>query len=279
MKIVNVGYNYKHPEGFSIYRPYGSGDYILLLLRTDAYFIINGKKQITEADSLIIYKKGTPQYYGALNGEYVNDWIHFELNEKEEEKFNKLNIPFDTVLKANNTTLISGFIKSMFNELYSQNTHKKESLRLYFELILIKISEIIKLSYEKKENPFYNEFTLLRNEIYLKPEKDWSVEKICKKMNLSRSYVQHLYKSFFNKSIISDITQSRIEHAKYLLSSTDMTVSCISSICGYNNDVHFMRIFKKEMGVTPSGYRKQIHINQNEVEIRKNQNPFCLKSH
>ena len=98
-------------------------------------------------------------------------------------------------------------------------------------------------------------------------------------MNLSRSYVQHLYKSFFNKSIISDITQSRIEHAKYLLSSTDMTVSCISSICGYNNDVHFMRIFKKEMGVTPSGYRKQIHINQNEVDIRKNQNPFCLKSH
>ena len=46
VNIVNVGYNYEHPSNFYIKRPHGSGDYILLVLKTDAYFIFNSEKTI-----------------------------------------------------------------------------------------------------------------------------------------------------------------------------------------------------------------------------------------
>ena len=41
MDIINVGFDYKHPADFKIQRPNGSGDYILLILRSPAFFIFN----------------------------------------------------------------------------------------------------------------------------------------------------------------------------------------------------------------------------------------------
>lgn len=276
MKIVNVGYNYRHPKDFTINRPYGSGDYILLLLRSPAYFILDGKRQVASPDSVIFFKKGTPQIYGAQNCDYINDWIHFELDEDEEKMITDLDISFDCILPITNSTIISSLIKSMFNEIYSQNIYKENSLALYFKLTVYKISEEIMLPNLKKENQYYSKLSSLRNEIYLNPEKDWSVESICKRTNLSRSYIQHMYKSFFGESITADITHSRMEYAKFLLSGTDMTINSISRLCGYNNDVHFMRQFKKLIGITPSQFKKQVHITKEELENLKNKNPFCL---
>ena len=107
---------------------------------------------------------------------------------------------------------------------------------------------------------------------------NWSIDKICKSLNLSRSYVQHMYKTFFGESVMSDITSSRIEYAKYLLSGTNMTVSAISQACGYDNDVHFMRIFKKTTSLTPTQFRIQIHVEKSEIENAKKSNPFCLNN-
>ena len=276
MKIVNVGYNYRHSENFCINRPFGSGDYMLLILRTNAFFVLDGKKQFSAPNSVIIFKKGTPQIYGASNGEFINDWIHFEMEDEEVLTIEKLKIPFDTIISVNSVAEIAEFTKNMFREKYSQNIGKEKSLELYFELLLLKLYERINMPDFKRENIYYNELSLLRNEIYLKPDNDWSMNAICMRLKLSRSYIQHLYKAFFDESIISDITDSRIKHAQYLLSSTDMSVSYIAQCCGYNNDVHFMRIFKRTTGVTPSQFRKQTCISQNELKNSKSKNPFCL---
>lgn len=276
MNIVNAGYNYRHPGDFCINRPEGSGDYIFLVIKSDAYFIINGKKQIVYPNSVIFFKKGTPQNYGALGKEYVNDWIHFELSEKEATEFNKLEIPFDCIITFNDISEFTELIKKILYELYSQGIHKEKLLNLYFEILLLKLSDRIKIPETKTENAYYNAFLNLRNEIYLKPDKDWKISDIEKKLNLSRSYIQHLYKSFFGTSIFSDITSGRINHAKYLLSSTDMSVSCISELCGYKSDIHFMHIFKKTTLLTPTQYRKNKHLSKKEILNSYKRAPFTL---
>ena len=57
MKIVNVGCNYRHPSDFYINRPYGTGDYILLVLKTDAFFVFNNEKHIASPNSVVLFKK------------------------------------------------------------------------------------------------------------------------------------------------------------------------------------------------------------------------------
>ena len=276
MTIANAACSYIHPATFSINRPSGSNDYMLLVLKTPAYFILNGQRQLAPAHSLIIFKKGTPQHYGAVGQEFANDWIHFDMDEQNEQRFSQLGIPFDTILPLGSSAVFSEFIKSIFCERYSNNAHKDESMALYFELLLLKLAEKLRADSPRRESPYWNVLSDLRNEIQLSPQKEWTVEQLSQRANLSRSYLQHLYKEFFGVSILTDLLYHRIEHAKYLLLSTDLSVAGVSRSCGYANDVHFMRSFKKATGVTPSKYRQDHLISRREVDASKEQNPFCL---
>lgn len=277
MKIVNAGYNYRHPADFCVNRPLGSGDYILLILKTDAIFIFNNEKHIAPPNSVVLFKKGTPQIYRALSKEYANDWIHFDMDDDEVHKIEKLDIPFDTILPFNSITVFSELIRNIFCEKYSQNLYKETSMNLYFNLILTKLSEMLKSNFSEQENPHYELFCALRKEIQLSPQNSWNIDDICKKMNLSRSYAQHLYKSFFGTSITEEVLLGRIEYAKYLLSGTNFTICSIANMCGYANDVHFMRLFKNVMGTTPSKYRSDFAIIQKELENSKSGTPFRIR--
>ncbi len=54
---------------------------------------------------------------------------------------------------------------------------------------------------------------------------------------------------------MSDVISRKIEKAKEILSETDCTVSRVASMCGYDNEEHFMRQFKRIVGMTPTSYR------------------------
>ncbi|MBP3199982.1 MAG: helix-turn-helix domain-containing protein [Butyrivibrio sp.] len=49
-----------------------------------------------------------------------------------------------------------------------------------------------------------------------------------------------------------------MEKTKELLSQTDLKVIEISQKVGYDNDKHFMKIFKAMCGVSPREYRKNM---------------------
>ena len=261
MKIVNAGYEYRHPSDFVIDRPYGSGDYMLLIIRSESFAYLLGERVTMPQNSVIVYNKGTKQLYGANGSEYVNDWLHFELDEGEEEFILSLGISFNTVYSLADSAELSSFVKNIFREKYSDNARREESAMRYFELLILKLSEKISERHPDREHPYYNAFCRLRNDIKLAPGKRWTVDAISREINLSRSYLQHLYKRFFGIGIVADIRRCRLEFAEYLLYATDMTVADISSSCGYENDVHFMRLFKEETGETPSTFRASRRTN------------------
>ncbi len=76
-------------------------------------------------------------------------------------------------------------------------------------------------------------------------------------VSMSRSYFQHMYREMFGVSCISDVICGKIDRAKELLSETSCTVSQVAAMCGYDNEEHFMRQFKKMVGATPTAYRKK----------------------
>ena len=274
MEFVNVGCNYRHSSSFYINRPYGSGDYLLLIIRSKSVVTFGDGEIPIPRGSALIFKKGTPQYYRADGEEYVNDWIHFDLEEGEEVSFSALEIPFDTVIPLEKTDRFCEFIQNIFLERYSENPQKQRSMKCWFDLLLCKLSEEIHRPRHQNEHPYYERFCRLREEIRMEPQKDWSVPEISRQMHLSRSYVQHLYKLFFNTSIVSEVQSGRMESAGYLLASTDMTVGSVAQHCGYASDVHFMRIFKNVTGMTPSEYRQRHRVSPSEIRKSKNRNPF-----
>lgn len=258
MQINNIGYNHVHDADLEIQRPFGSGDYLLLLIKTPAVFTLNGKDIVTESNSFILYRKDTPRFYRASGAQFSNDWFHFDLSEEELSFIESLDVPFDQVVPLGDMNDLSLIIKSMCFERYSTNQYKTESMQLYLKLFFYKLSEKLHAINANHPNSYYDKMSIIRTKIYNMPYYDWNVEGVAHQLTMSKSYFQHVYKEIFGTSVMNDVIQSRIEHAKYLLSTTDISILQIADMCGYKCSSHFMRQFKNRMNMTPSEYRKMM---------------------
>jgi AraC family transcriptional regulator of arabinose operon len=79
---------------------------------------------------------------------------------------------------------------------------------------------------------------------------------MAERLALSPSYFQTLYRAEFGVSCYEDVLRAKTRLAQYYLANTTMTVREISGLCGFENDVHFMRQFRKRTGLTALEYRR-----------------------
>ncbi len=82
-----------------------------------------------------------------------------------------------------------------------------------------------------------------------------SREEIASFVHLSPDYLARLVKKKTGLSLMDYIKCQRIEEAKTLLGSTQMSISMIALKCGFSNFSHFSQVFRKETGITPFEYR------------------------
>ncbi len=258
MIIHNIGYNHCHDADFKIERPVGSGDNLLLLLKTPAIFTLNGSDVIIPENSLFIYRKGTPQFYRCLPKQtFSNDWIHFTFEGEEEKEFLQLGLEYETPVTIDKSAFVSFCIKSVSNELYSSHHHKQSNIKHYMSLMFNHVSEYLHSSETSGYGQIYEKLSSIRSKIYGESYQFFSVECTAHEIRMSKSNFQHLYKKYFGVSFMQDLINSRIERAQMLLIQTNLTSADISKQCGYNNFTHFTRQFKTYTGCTPIEYRNK----------------------
>lgn len=261
MKIGSIGYNYSHDSDFVMDRPHGNGCWLFLLIKTQSLFEINGKEQIVKKDSFIIFSYDTPCKYRAYGDSYADDWMYFDIDDGDLDKFKELEIPVNEPVHIGSLEELSQIIHILTYEHYSADVHREEIEKHYLEILLLKLSRIIK-SKSSISSAFFVErnykFTHLRTRIYTMPDTVPDIEGMAAEVGMSRSGFQHHYKKMFNVSVMTDVINGRLDRAKRLLSSTNLTVKEIAQHCGYASEYNFMRQFKSKFGKTPTEYRKCI---------------------
>ena len=65
-----------------------------------------------------------------------------------------------------------------------------------------------------------------------------------------------------NKNFVNYLKEIRMREAKKLLTETDMKIIEISQAVGYDNEKHFMKIFKATCGVSPTEYRHNAYLSK-----------------
>lgn len=112
------------------------------------------------------------------------------------------------------------------------------------------------------EHPSYKNKYILETISYI--DKHYSenitVETIAERLHLSPDYLSKLFKKSLEKSLQNYIIQYKIETAKSLLTTTQYSVSEISSMVGYPNSQYFSQVFKKYTKHTPTKYRELTHL-------------------
>ena len=74
---------------------------------------------------------------------------------------------------------------------------------------------------------------------------------------LSRRSLERLFQKHIGRSLGTEITHHRIEHAKDLLLTTNLKAHQIALRCGFGGMVQFSRVFKQVIGTPPSNFRRK----------------------
>lgn len=261
MKLGTIGYNYSHDSEFAMDRPNGPGCWLMLIVKTPAFFSVCGKNYNVRANSFIIISPDAPCLYRAAEDIYTDDWIYFTADESDIKHFAKLDIPVNEPVYLGDTESLSQIIHILAYEHYSEEANHAEIEEHYTQILLLGVSRLIRsgasVSTKSLSEKNYR-MTMLRTLLYTSPDEAMSIDEMADSMSMSRSGFQHLYKKMFGVSVINDVISGRIERAKRLLSSTNLTVSEIAEKCGYSTEYNFMRQFKSRVGKTPTEYRRQL---------------------
>ena len=257
MKVGAIGYNYQHRDGFVMERLTGTGCRLLLIVKEPSLFVINGAEYRVKKNSFVLFSPSTAYRYCADGEVYTDDWIYFNTTPEDEKQLLALGIPSDEAVCLGNTDELSQIVHFMTYEHYSAEQEHDEIERLYFEILLRKLSRLIMSgsAHSQVVADKNNRFIQLRSKLYTMPEEISDISQLAEEWGMSRSGFQHSYKRIFGVSARTDIINARMEHAKNLLISTDLPIREIAYKCGYSSEYSFMRRFKNHFGKTPTQFR------------------------
>ena len=254
LKLNAIGLDIRHIGDFTIDRPDGSADYLLVIFKTNAILTIKENEETTPPDSAIIYSKGEKQLYGTICGNYVNHFLHFDTDNTDDLH----GIKFDSLLMPDNISEIEGLLRMISREQMSESENRDSYIDMLIRMTLMKLCEKSCSEPLMLNNIYGGLLTDIRAEMYANAGQFTSVSQLAERVNLSLSHFQGLYKNLFGISCYEDLLSAKIKAAQYYLSSTELYVKEIAALCGYDTDTCFMRRFKERTGMTPKEYRKML---------------------
>ncbi|MBD2463080.1 helix-turn-helix transcriptional regulator [Oscillatoria sp. FACHB-1407] len=83
-----------------------------------------------------------------------------------------------------------------------------------------------------------------------------SLEAIASHLHMSQYYFCHLFKQSMGISPYQYVLRQRIDKAKQLLKQRHLAITDVALECGFANQTHFTKHFRKLMGTTPKAYRE-----------------------
>lgn len=138
----------------------------------------------------------------------------------------------------------------------------KRTSELYNLFALLTESNTLENDSDKKQQYDYSSQSYLDHAlqfIHFNFEKNIQIPDIANYVGITRSYLFQIFKQNLNTSPKDYLLHYRMEHAKYLLETTDEPIKGIASSVGYNDPLTFSKMFSNLVGVSPSEYRKGVN--------------------
>lgn len=264
MKVNNICFCLKHQLELRWDQRVDKNRFILLFVKQKN----NVSDEVTaRGDSIILFDKEGIARSPETNESNVLCWIDFVLDEDEIKRLLRVEIPLNQSIRIKNSQVFLDILQMMYREFYAEENQSKKTFSAYLELFFTKLCDVIADKRVTKQ-PQFEKLCSIRAEIYANPSKRMTVKELAGKAYLSVSYFQHLYKEYFNTTVITDMILSRIEKGKHLLVSTNDSIKGIAKELNYGDEVSFVRQFQKIVGMSPGRYKKQFSKHKSNAKKR-----------
>lgn len=194
-----------------------------------------------------------------------------ELHESMDVKSSYVCIMLPPSFAKNNNIIIKRVIQDpvvskLINNMVREFTNPDESSSIattgYAGLLLSHLyrnhayREINKTKYSA-----YSQKTILLNRItkYIHDNytNNLKLSSIAKEFHINQHYFCHIFKEFTGQTLKDYLNHIRIDKARQLLSATNIPISEIAFLCGFNDSNYFSRKFKEITGCTPRSLRQK----------------------
>lgn len=135
-----------------------------------------------------------------------------------------------------------------------------------YKLIQINTKDLYYSSKESRHDAYINEALQF---IEMNYSRKFTIDMLANFVGLNRSYLNSIFKEELGKTLQQYLMDFRILKACELLESDTLSIGDVSRSVGYSDQLLFSKVFKRIQGVTPSEYKKNIPLKQQNVTIEE----------
>lgn len=232
---------------------------VMLVLEGRAKLYIDDQTYIIEKDNIIFIPPYTPHRY-TIFSDY--DFNHYCLcfdaeilsDPKLKEKLENGTFGIKTIICEDK------YCAAYIENAFQANAEKgkawelqvKGSLMLLFATLLEK-GYVFSVSETKKDAVYFQIVDYISRHY----NADVTSSHLAKVLHMNHSYFCRLFRRSFGYCFQNYLCMFRIEKSKPLLKNTNLSVSEIASLVGFNNVSYFCKRFKEYILVSPQKYRQE----------------------
>jgi len=198
----------------------------------------------------------------AVDPVYVNDTLHF-LNasyNNDPDHSHDWKIQFSQYHFANDTE-ITDIINKIIRICSSGDKAKNIYADLSLKELLIRLVQnqhLKQVNTESDANPNQSRYHFLLNFIREHLTEKIVMDTLSRKAYMSRNEFFKWFREQFGITPLEYINRERVKMAKQLMSEKGNSITEIGYQCGFSDVNYFVRLFKKEEGITPGAYKNCI---------------------
>lgn len=244
--LLNVGY-----DDFKYVKPI---KYFWMQEKYALHFVLSGKGTLEIGGKTYKIKKGQAflipsdekmRYFPDENDPW--EYVWFSLKSEVAKGYAEI-LGFSVenpVLQCNKFSEMSIALKNMFDALIEERGGYFTALSALYSILEMFVQKNVTGIKVIKEHIDQN---------FSAP--NFNISNLCYDVGISHAHLLRQFKKEYGITVIKYVIKKRIELACTLLKTTDLSVKSVAFSCGFNDELHFMKTFKKEMGISAGNYKK-----------------------
>lgn len=221
--------------------------HLLVMANTGSFDIyVNGKKFVMEKDSVLFIPKNTP-YALESHSSFEHVVIHFDADIRE-EKDSPRALPFSEYNVADTSVRVrlerAAKVELSDDEIVG---YERRCTLLRTLLALCRLTE------RKSESRLVREInTYFSDHLYDR----LSLDEIAAHFGYSKQYIIRVFKRETGKTPMAALNELKLTASAAELMNEEKSVAEVAAFCGFDDYNYFSRVFRRQFGISPSGYRK-----------------------
>lgn len=219
-----------------------------------SFTYVKDGKHITarKGDTVILDCYKPHEYY--TNDSFESVWIHIS-GANSTDIFNEIESTEGNLIKCKDIQHLRKLLFRVFDSMKGETP----TTELNYSLDIYKIfTELLNPQSAKTKGEISYEDSVHKVKEYIAENlnEKLTIKDLAESVNMSSSHFSRVFKQQTGFSPYDYILISRINRAKYLLQTTNMTIASVAYEVGFNSESNFIYYFTENEGISPGKFRK-----------------------